>query len=151
VSYFTNFPWTSPNFGLFGTEGPLAQSAVKHLFSILKFFLQTKDRQPFYVIEGNIKLIQIYHKGNILYFFPWTSPSRVFEEARPDFGPFGTECGNLFFDHRTLCQRVQSRVVPLQKPVRDLSKGKTSLHMESFICKKKSSVNRTIVIPNKFF
>jgi hypothetical protein len=24
-----------------------------------------------------------------------TSPSRVFEEARPDFGPFGTECGNL--------------------------------------------------------
>jgi hypothetical protein len=25
---------------------------------------------------------------------PWTSPLRVFKEVRPDFGPFGTECGN---------------------------------------------------------
>jgi hypothetical protein len=24
-----------------------------------------------------------------------TSPSRGFKEARPDFGPFGTECDNL--------------------------------------------------------
>jgi hypothetical protein len=30
--------------------------------------------------------------------FPRTSPLRVFKEARPDFGPFGTECGLQLFN-----------------------------------------------------
>jgi hypothetical protein len=43
---------------------------------------------------GQVPTLGPLAQSAVIYlFFPWTSPSRVFN--LPDFGPFGTECGNL--------------------------------------------------------
>jgi hypothetical protein len=58
------------------TLGPLAQSAVIYYFPLDKS-----------------RLWALWHRVRWFVIFPWTSPLRVFN--LPDFGPFGTECGNL--------------------------------------------------------